>query len=205
MTSKTLSRYLSITTCAAKIRPMISLSAHRAQSHRVPVNFRPPSPEDITIMRKRCRDPWFTTSLRASLRPHFYPDSHQCPNPSSNFKSNNVLRLLLRPTLSTSRLLSQRTPPPRPHRPHLLRQNNHHHRPPTDFPTPHSLTIHADDFYKPDSEIPVKDGVQDWDCAGSLDLQKFEGVLRRVKEGGEALEGLVRQGTLRGDGWCAWC
>ena len=41
--------------------------------------------------------------------------------------------------------------------------------------------------------------MQDWDCAGSLDLQKFESVLKRVKEGGEALEGLVRQGNFEGE------
>ncbi|CAD6566633.1 MAG: ribosylnicotinamide kinase [Alectoria sarmentosa] len=64
------------------------------------------------------------------------------------------------------------------------------------FPPPHSLTVHADDFYKPDSQIPTKDGVQDWDCAGSLDLERFRDVLRTIKEGGEAPADLVRQGNF---------
>ncbi|KAL2046804.1 hypothetical protein N7G274_000822 [Stereocaulon virgatum] len=72
------------------------------------------------------------------------------------------------------------------------------------FPPPYSLTIHADDFYKPDSLVPVKDGVQDWDCAGAMDLEKFEGVLRAVKgwkgdEGLEGLQGLLRQGNFEGE------
>lgn len=64
---------------------------------------------------------------------------------------------------------------------------------------PNHLAIHADDFYKPDSEIPTKDGVQDWDCAGSLDLEKFRDVLVKVKEGREeGLGGLVHQGNFEG-------
>lgn len=41
--------------------------------------------------------------------------------------------------------------------------------------------------------------MQDWDCAGSLDFDKFERVLRRMKEGGGAVGKLVRQGGV-GDG-----
>ena len=46
--------------------------------------------------------------------------------------------------------------------------------------------------------------MQDWDCAGALDLEKFEGVLRTVREWSgnesvEGLEGLVRQGNFEGE------
>ena len=64
---------------------------------------------------------------------------------------------------------------------------------------PTHLTIHADDFYKADSQIPVVDGLQDWDCAGSLDLEKVRSVLLKVRNGREdELEGLVRQGNYEG-------
>lgn len=59
-----------------------------------------------------------------------------------------------------------------------------------------SLIIHADDFYKSDSQIPLKDGLQDWDCADSLDLEKFWGVLQDVKNGGEVPIDLVHQGGI---------
>lgn len=50
----------------------------------------------------------------------------------------------------------------------------------------------------------MKDGVQDWDCAEALDLERFGKVLREVKEGGgggdggDVLRGLVRQGGIEG-------
>ncbi|KAL9075886.1 MAG: hypothetical protein Q9161_001280 [Pseudevernia consocians] len=74
------------------------------------------------------------------------------------------------------------------------------------FPPPHySLTtIHADDFYKPDSQIPLlRDGIQDWDCAESLDLAGLEGVLRGVKAGegrGRGMMMMERQGNFEPDG-----
>lgn len=64
----------------------------------------------------------------------------------------------------------------------------------TIFPT--SLIIHADDFYKTDAQIPLKDGLQDWDCAGSLDFEKLWRVLRDVKDGGEVPKDLVHQGGI---------
>jgi len=64
---------------------------------------------------------------------------------------------------------------------------------------PNFLTIHADDFYKPDSEIPTKDSLQDWDRADSLDLNKFRDVLLKVKDGrGDGLEGFIHQGNFEG-------
>lgn len=45
----------------------------------------------------------------------------------------------------------------------------------------------------------MHDGLQDWDCADSLDVEKFKEVLTKVKEGNEdGLEGLVHQGNFEG-------
>lgn len=45
----------------------------------------------------------------------------------------------------------------------------------------------------------MHDGLQDWDCAGSLDLEKLREVLLKVKKGREdGLEGLVHQGNFEG-------
>ena len=59
------------------------------------------------------------------------------------------------------------------------------------------ITIHADDFYLPDSKIPtLPDSTQDWDCAEALDVPRFESVLATVRDGGEVPWDLVRQGGL---------
>ncbi|KAF2447135.1 P-loop containing nucleoside triphosphate hydrolase protein [Karstenula rhodostoma CBS 690.94] len=50
------------------------------------------------------------------------------------------------------------------------------------FP-PHQLTIlHLDDFYLTDAEIPVKNGIQDWDCIDSLNLPQLQQTLAYIKE-----------------------
>ena len=79
------------------------------------------------------------------------------------------------------------------------------------YPPPHSILLHADDFYKADEEIPFVDidigagagcegeegeggasgcegeeagarkRVRDWDCAQALDLEALEGVVRGLK------------------------
>lgn len=54
------------------------------------------------------------------------------------------------------------------------------------FP-PHQLTIlHLDDFYLTDAEIPVKNGIQDWDCVESLNLPQLEQTLAYIKEHGKS-------------------
>ncbi|KAF1962831.1 P-loop containing nucleoside triphosphate hydrolase protein [Byssothecium circinans] len=52
------------------------------------------------------------------------------------------------------------------------------------FP-PHQLTIlHLDDFYLTDAEIPIKNGIQDWDCLESLDLPLLRSTLAHIKDHG---------------------
>ncbi|OAG07071.1 P-loop containing nucleoside triphosphate hydrolase protein [Paraphaeosphaeria sporulosa] len=54
------------------------------------------------------------------------------------------------------------------------------------FP-PNQLTIlHLDDFYLTDAEIPVKNGIQDWDCIDSLNLPQLQQTLAYIKEHGRS-------------------
>jgi nicotinamide/nicotinate riboside kinase len=54
------------------------------------------------------------------------------------------------------------------------------------FP-PSLLTIlHLDDFYLTDTSIPVKSGIQDWDCIESLNLPELKSALEYIKEHGKS-------------------
>ena len=48
---------------------------------------------------------------------------------------------------------------------------------------PHSSILHADDYYFPDSKIPINNGIQDWDCAGAIDVERLVSALKRIKAG----------------------
>ncbi|KAF1829981.1 P-loop containing nucleoside triphosphate hydrolase protein [Decorospora gaudefroyi] len=61
------------------------------------------------------------------------------------------------------------------------------------FPPGTLFILHLDDFYLPDAEIPVKDGVQDWDCIESLNLARLKAALQHVREHGKSPEWLVSQ------------
>ncbi|PSK37275.1 Nicotinamide riboside kinase [Elsinoe australis] len=56
---------------------------------------------------------------------------------------------------------------------------------------PRTFILHEDDFYKTDNEIPVKNGVADWDCIESLNLPAMQEVLTYIKEHGTSPPGLV--------------
>lgn len=49
---------------------------------------------------------------------------------------------------------------------------------------PNTFILHEDDFYWPDNQIPVKDGVQDWDCLEAIDLTTLQKTLQFVKQNG---------------------
>lgn len=53
------------------------------------------------------------------------------------------------------------------------------------FPPRQLAILHLDDFYHTDADIPVKDGIQDWDCIGSLNLTQLHSVLDYIKTHGE--------------------
>lgn len=42
---------------------------------------------------------------------------------------------------------------------------------------PDTLILHEDDFYWTDDKIPVRNGLQDWDCMEALDLTRLETTL----------------------------
>ncbi|TKX21238.1 AAA domain-containing protein 9 [Elsinoe australis] len=56
---------------------------------------------------------------------------------------------------------------------------------------PRTFILHEDDFYKTDNEIPVKNGVADWDCIESLNLPAMQEALTYIKEHGTSPPGLV--------------
>ncbi|KAI4177358.1 MAG: hypothetical protein LQ343_000338 [Gyalolechia ehrenbergii] len=60
------------------------------------------------------------------------------------------------------------------------------------LPPRYALTIlHVDDFYKPQPELPLRDGLLDWDCAGSLDWPRLEVAVRKWRNGEKVEEGHV--------------
>lgn len=56
---------------------------------------------------------------------------------------------------------------------------------------PKTFILHLDDFYLSDSEIPIKDGIQDWDCVESLNLEDLRRALSYIKTHGTAPPDLV--------------
>jgi len=44
-----------------------------------------------------------------------------------------------------------------------------------------TIILHEDDFYWADDKIPIKDGVQDWDCMEALDVSRLERTLVYLK------------------------
>ena len=57
---------------------------------------------------------------------------------------------------------------------------------------PRCSILHADDYYLPDSQIPVHNGVLDWDCAEAIDTKRLVTALKRIKAGETVVE--VRDG-----------
>ena len=61
------------------------------------------------------------------------------------------------------------------------------------FPA-HQLTVlHLDDFYHTDADIPLKDGIQDWDCIESLNLPWLQSTLAYIKANGKSPPDFVSQ------------
>lgn len=52
------------------------------------------------------------------------------------------------------------------------------------FPPSKLFILHLDDFYLTDVEIPVRNGVQDWDCLESLNLTQLREALQHIKQHG---------------------
>lgn len=47
---------------------------------------------------------------------------------------------------------------------------------------PHTFIVHEDDFYKPEDCLPFRDGLRDWDCAASIDMDGLQAALQYIHE-----------------------
>ncbi|PHH90285.1 hypothetical protein CDD83_4086 [Cordyceps sp. RAO-2017] len=47
---------------------------------------------------------------------------------------------------------------------------------------PASFILHEDDFYRPETELPSKDGLLDWDCAEAIDVEAMIAALAYVRQ-----------------------
>ncbi|KAM0481828.1 hypothetical protein ACHAPX_003157 [Trichoderma viride] len=47
---------------------------------------------------------------------------------------------------------------------------------------PSSFILHEDDFYRPETELPMKDGLLDWDCAESIDVPAMAEALSYIRQ-----------------------
>ncbi|KAI0443188.1 nicotinamide riboside kinase 1 [Xylaria telfairii] len=49
---------------------------------------------------------------------------------------------------------------------------------------PQTFILHEDDFYRPEDELPSKDGLLDWDCAGALNFDDMARALEHIRAEG---------------------
>ncbi len=49
---------------------------------------------------------------------------------------------------------------------------------------PNTFILHEDDFYKAEESLPFRDGLRDWDCAASIDMDGLQAALQYVHEHG---------------------
>lgn len=56
---------------------------------------------------------------------------------------------------------------------------------------PNSTTVHQDDFYFPETQIPIdpRNGFANWDCPEAIDFKAMNATLNHVREYGEFPEG----------------
>ncbi|KAG5920788.1 hypothetical protein E4U42_006069 [Claviceps africana] len=47
---------------------------------------------------------------------------------------------------------------------------------------PGTFILHQDDFYRPEKELPSKDGLLDWDCAGAIDVPAMADALCYIRQ-----------------------
>lgn len=49
---------------------------------------------------------------------------------------------------------------------------------------PNTFILHEDDFYRPEEELPMKDGLLDWDCAEAINIADMERALSHIRSEG---------------------
>jgi nicotinamide/nicotinate riboside kinase len=61
------------------------------------------------------------------------------------------------------------------------------------FPPSKLFILHLDDFYLTDAEIPVRNGILDWDCLDSINLPQLQEALEHIKLHGTSPDWLESQ------------
>ncbi|KAH8899507.1 nicotinamide riboside kinase 1 [Thozetella sp. PMI_491] len=61
---------------------------------------------------------------------------------------------------------------------------------------PNTFILHEDDFYKPEEQIPLKEGLVDWDCIESLEVSDMEAALTHIRATGELPVSLAASSPL---------
>ena len=56
---------------------------------------------------------------------------------------------------------------------------------------PSTIILHEDDFYRPESELPLRAGLKDWDCAAAVDIAALVSVLEHIRREGRLPEDFV--------------
>ncbi|KAK3943532.1 nicotinamide riboside kinase [Diplogelasinospora grovesii] len=49
---------------------------------------------------------------------------------------------------------------------------------------PNTFILHEDDFYKPEEQLPMKDGLRDWDCPEAISIPDMEAALAYIRRTG---------------------
>ncbi|KAI5918794.1 P-loop containing nucleoside triphosphate hydrolase protein [Camillea tinctor] len=49
---------------------------------------------------------------------------------------------------------------------------------------PNTFILHEDDFYRPETELPMRDGLLDWDCAEALNIPDMTRALEHIRAEG---------------------
>ncbi|KAL6855708.1 P-loop containing nucleoside triphosphate hydrolase protein [Trichoderma novae-zelandiae] len=47
---------------------------------------------------------------------------------------------------------------------------------------PNTFILHQDDFYRPEAELPIKNGLVDWDCPEAIDIPAMADALSYIRE-----------------------
>ncbi|KAL2135865.1 hypothetical protein VTI74DRAFT_6628 [Chaetomium olivicolor] len=67
---------------------------------------------------------------------------------------------------------------------------------------PETFIIHEDDFYKPEAELPIKDGLVDWDCPEAISMPDLEAALTHVHKTGTFPPHVLSKEDLNSVGPC---
>ncbi|KUI67292.1 Nicotinamide riboside kinase [Cytospora mali] len=59
---------------------------------------------------------------------------------------------------------------------------------------PNTFILHEDDFYRPEEELPFKNGVRDWDCAESINIPDMEKALSHIRTEGTFPVSITKSG-----------